>query len=572
MKIIFTYLLILCITFCNAQELLRNPSFESNCICGVQYPNGSTRNACVQWDDSPNWTTNPFYIYKDSYYFNTCAIYNDTCDGRNTTVPLSSYGYEIPHTGNAYVGIYTQATSFGANNFHTFLNQHLTDTLVKEAKYDISFYTSFSEFYNFFNNSMQVIFTDTLPYMPWNLNPGNLLDLEIFHPQVDFQALGYQLNVWDGWQQLKASFIANGSETYMTIGNYKNDNNCDTVLFGQGKPFNYCSRRWDGSYYFIDDVSLNLGIDAGKDTVICTTTNNSLHLKASAGWQHYTWSTATGATVGNTRAININAPGTYIVTGTVDSLPNYSKIDTVVVTAYNIVPALFAAHTPNDTTVCAQTPVTLKIVNPNNQLTYNWQINNSTASSIIANDSGVYYVKIYSGTCYKTDSVTVSYYSNQQSLIDSNTIHINNLHHTITANSGFTNYEWRDENNELIATTQSTSYTPVIASPASGVAIYISAINHDGCLIKDTLQVIYKELPIIISNPQIIGKGDRFKILNLPPNSSVMLYDTMGKLILNESYYLNNFSLDNISEGIYFYELNIPNQNTLKGKVLLFKE
>ena len=60
----------------------------------------------------------------------------------------------------------------------------------------------------------------------------------------------------------------------------------------------------------------------------------------------------------------------------------------------------------------------------------------------------------------------------------------------------------------------------------------LSATNSDGCLVTDTIEIIYKELPVIIPNPQFIGKGNTFTILNLPTGSSVYLYDALGQQLL----------------------------------------
>jgi len=560
MKTILTYLCIFFITLCNAQELLRNPSFESNCFCNIQFPISTTKYNCTEWDIYNN-PVSPDSGYPGSFYMNTCKQFLDSCN-TSFSAPQNSFGSEIPNTGAAYIGIYTfNKIPIPAPNLNMFITQKLNNQLYFEAKYNVSIYISLADNYNYSNNSLQVLFSDKMPFFQYNVSQNYPINIEDYHPQLDFQSLGFKLNLKNGWQQIKGAYVANGSEDRMTIGNFKFSYNSDTIYNGSGKDSSYCGYTWNGSFYFIDDVSLTLGIDAGKDTVVCANDTNTINLKASAGWQHYTWSNATGATVGNTRAININTPGTYIVTGTVDSLPNYSKIDTVVVAAYSIPQALTNAHAPNDTTVCTQTPVILNVVNPSNQITYYWQNNNSTAPSIIANDSGTYNLKINSGTCYKTDSVTVSYYSNQQSLIDSNTIHINNLHHTITANSGFTNYEWRDENNELIATTQSTSYTPVIAANAA-ISIFISAINAEGCLIKDTLQVIYSELPV--NYPTIIHKGkEKLVFKNLPDGATVSIYNSLGQ---NIPYTLQSSAW---AEGVYYYVVRYEGVEVVRKLVVL---
>jgi len=552
-----------------SQNLIPNPSFEELICCYSNSPNNSCSPllsfSCQRWGISNT------YGATNGVVLNSCDT--STPNGGNLFrgfgSPLNSYGSQQPHSGNGYAGMYCRSSDPHNNEYNRreFLRNKIKSNLVNSAVYDLELYTSLADNYNYACNNMQALFSDTVP--SFTIVGFTLTNLTVYQPQAVFS--NYQLNNKTSWQKITTRYLAKGNEQYITIGNFVADENTDYYPVLGGFPDLTWNFNWDYAYYYFDDVSLTLGIDAGKDTVICANDTNTIQLKASAGWQHYTWQTTAGVTFGNTRVIRINTPGTYIVKGTVDSLPNYSKIDTVVVGAYNIAPALFAAHAPNDTTVCVNTSVTLNIINSSNTLSYWWQPKSSNSPSITVNDSGLYTVRIYSGTCYKTDSITVSYYSNQQSLLDSNTIHINNLNNNITANSGFTNYEWRDENNELIATTQSTSYTPVIAANAA-ISIFISAINAEGCLIKDTLQVIYNELPIIIQNPQIIGKGGAFKILNLPPNSNAILHDAMGQIVFEQNNYTNNFNLDFIAEGFYFYKIVLPDGIIINGKLLILEK
>jgi hypothetical protein len=106
--------------------------------------------------------------------------------------------------------------------------------------------------------------------------------------------------------------------------------------------------------------------------------------------------------------------------------------------------------------------------------------------------------------------------------------------------------------------------------------LFVVATNTDGCLVTDTVQIVYNELPIIIPNPQFIGKGNSFTILNLPNNSSVQLYNALGQTISLENDYTPNTSLP-FGEGwggagIYFYVVTLPNGTILKGKLLILEK
>jgi hypothetical protein len=161
----------------------------------------------------------------------------------------------------------------------------------------------------------------------------------------------------------------------------------------------------------------------------------------------------------------------------------------------------------------------------------------------------------------------VNYYSNQQSLIDSNIIHINNLQNTITANSGFTNYEWSSGETTQSIKVQNAKFKVQNFS--------VVAKNSDGCEVKDSVDVIYRELPIIVPNPQTIQKGSTFQIINLPNNSNVYLYDALGKIVFEiQNYHTGNNAplIDLEVEGIYYYMIVMLDGQIQKGKVNFVKQ
>jgi hypothetical protein len=65
------------------------------------------------------------------------------------------------------------------------------------------------------------------------------------------------------WTLISGDYIANGGETYLTIGNFKNDSNTDTTFIGQNSSQLL-------SYIYVDDVSLtsSTGISNNSENVL----------------------------------------------------------------------------------------------------------------------------------------------------------------------------------------------------------------------------------------------------------------------------------------------------------------
>ncbi len=85
-----------------------------------------------------------------------------------------------------------------------------------------------------------------------------------YTPQIEeLEMIGDTL----GWTKVQGSFTANGTEKYITIGNFASRLNTDTICWrGTGSPTGHT-----GSYYEVDDVSViasNTPAYAGLDTTI----------------------------------------------------------------------------------------------------------------------------------------------------------------------------------------------------------------------------------------------------------------------------------------------------------------
>jgi hypothetical protein len=63
------------------------------------------------------------------------------------------------------------------------------------------------------------------------------------------------------------------------------------------------------------------------------------------------------------------------------------------------------------------------------------------------------------------------------------------------------------------------------------------------------------------------GLNDAFVIENLPPNSSLIIYNRWGTVVYESKNYLNDWTGDNHSDGVYYYILTTPVGKKYKGTI-----
>jgi hypothetical protein len=402
------------------------------------------------------------------------------------------------------------------------------------------------------NNIGAYFSSDSLTYQQINLHNQNIF------PQINNNPITNPLTSKTEWMLIHGCFTANGTEQYMTIGNFISQHLCDTTHVSALPIRN--------TAYFLDDISvIELRANAfADDTLICSSTGFTKKLRVYDGMHNIQWSTGD-----TTQSITVNQAGTYWVTATNEC---GTVTDTITINLRN--PNAYKFNLGNDVLYCNSISKQLSIINPNlHNITWS---TNDTIPSINITQPGTYWAIAQSECGLQTDTIIITKATKPNNIILQNdtTIYIGDTI-TITAIEGLEQYEWSATNGVVRNTLlQSTTYTNVIAADA---AISINAYTQDGCIATDsiTIKTIAKpvvELHIIIPNPQIIGKGGTFKILNLPPNNSVMLYEAMGQIAFKETNYTNNFNLDVIAEGIYFYKIVLPNGIIINGKLLILEK
>lgn len=257
--------------FSTAQiNLVPNNSFEIYDTCPFS---NDQINVCTYWFQ-PNRIDPPGDQQGSTDYFNTCSSTN--------SIPLNWPGFQIPHSGNGYVGFASDLFYYDSIA-REYLEVGLTSTLINGNKYCVSSHLSLSNQSQLSNSAIGFYFSnDTLAYISNNYATINV------SPQVR-QPYDSILSDTLNWMLVKGSFIAQGGERFLTIGNFWNPPNINYQCMGP-----QCA----GAYYYIDDVSVVElpELAAAGDDSVCAGDSVALSGFISQNWpgMQFEWLPHTG--------------------------------------------------------------------------------------------------------------------------------------------------------------------------------------------------------------------------------------------------------------------------------------
>jgi type IX secretion system substrate protein len=202
---------------------------------------------CVNGDNEfqgyvANWEGNESGLC----YFN--ALCNSPSSDVN--IPLNVLGYQYPHSGNAYAGIYTfigppPPSRPNDSNTRDYMQVQLMDTLHGGVKYYITFYVSLADSFKYACNDIGAYFSDSSLALTGYAKPYII-------PQIANNNVKNPLTDKINWIKVSGNFIAKGGEKYVVIGNFKNDKQSDSVFVNS--PNSNTNYNWNGSYYYVDDI------------------------------------------------------------------------------------------------------------------------------------------------------------------------------------------------------------------------------------------------------------------------------------------------------------------------------
>jgi OOP family OmpA-OmpF porin len=222
-KPIILILFLSSINFVNSQNLVPNGSFEEYYECPVNQGDFFV-------DD---WFKAP-YSNGSPDYFNDCSPEDTWVD-----VPENIFGYQFPHEGEGYAGLFCYGSD---SQQREYIEISLESPLIEGQEYEFSMWVSLPEKYNYGVNNLGALFTDYQVQGNGQYNP-NLIEAD---PQVKAET---PIIDKENWTQITGTFIAEGGEEYLTLGNFFSDEETEILYVGGGDVSNR-------THYYFDSVSL----------------------------------------------------------------------------------------------------------------------------------------------------------------------------------------------------------------------------------------------------------------------------------------------------------------------------
>lgn len=210
----------------------------------------SCPNAASQLAEATPWF-HSFSFLISSDIFNSCGT-------PSWNVPLNFIGTQQAKSGNGYAGIIVYDKN-SALPYREFLEVRLIAPLVISKNYCIKYHISFADSSNYAIKNIGLKLSQDSLLIDY---PNSLL--LNYTPEITCTS-GLHLNNDTSWTTIEGVFNSSGNERFITLGNFQNDINPDT-LYEKKSLFS------DFAYYYIDDVSVVevSPASAGNDTTICT--------------------------------------------------------------------------------------------------------------------------------------------------------------------------------------------------------------------------------------------------------------------------------------------------------------
>ena len=300
MKKIGFIVFILSNLFLSGQNLVPNPSFEVYTAC----PSGLYEITFANPWFSPNAPAPTDAT--NATYFHTCAT--------NPTLQIpyfSGYDYRQPHSGNAFGGnIWTYTP--GLSNKRKYITSPLTNTLLNNNYYYVCFYASTAQ--RGFRYACNNIGACISAGVPFNTDPNAVLN---YTPQI-IKYGNPIINDIINWVKIEGIILSSGTENYITIGNFKNDINTDTIFTGSNMS------SYGAANYYIDDVSvINVATPQWQYRDTSVVIGDSVLIGPAITGLNVDWFTMSNAFIKN-------APGIYVKPTTTTSYQATETFNSVV--------------------------------------------------------------------------------------------------------------------------------------------------------------------------------------------------------------------------------------------------
>ncbi|HLF64162.1 MAG TPA: hypothetical protein VI603_10430, partial [Saprospiraceae bacterium] len=380
---------------CHSQNLVPNSSFELYTDCPTELNQEEPLQA-IPWVQGNQASAD---------YFNRCAT-------GPPGVPENFFGSQnpFPISGDAYSGGFAHHGAF--DNYREYILTPLLSPLVPGSSYLVSFYISLADT-KCGIQPFGALFT---------VNPPVSDDIYVLSYTPQIETNGEFLSDYTSWILISRCFIAEGGEQYITIGNFRGDEespidpDCDISL---------------SSYYYIDSVSveemslfenefiLNPAMACGSYEIFPGTAEN------------YLWSDGT-----TNPTLTVIESGTYYVTLSNACAFSYGEIEVTIIPDYPPV-AL-----PNDTVLCDGESIEI-ILDPDAG-TYEWNDDN-TSNEYTISEVGIYIVSLTDDCDETSDTINVTFLEVPEPFsLGEDTLICDGDAFTISFDPTLGDFEWQD--------------------------------------------------------------------------------------------------------------------------------
>lgn len=227
----------MCLQLAAAQNLVPDSSFERNRFVPMDF---SALNASHTWRMPSRGTSDLFCKCDRKTKLLNDKIYSDV------DVPQNPMGYQQPHSGTCYAGVFL----FSHGDYREYLQTPLTQPLEKNKVYLLTMYISLADYSRTAIDQLGVCF----PAKKSNyISTEVITDLNPVYINIENE-IG---NDVQDWHRVTVIYKAGGGESYLLLGSFEINKIKKTKLKvpkGIRSRINQSTER--DAYYFIDDVSL----------------------------------------------------------------------------------------------------------------------------------------------------------------------------------------------------------------------------------------------------------------------------------------------------------------------------
>lgn len=538
--LLITLTFVFSLSIANAQNLVRNPSFEEGAesLCDFMIWADLFYHYVYDWECPTNGTSDIF----------NSTIPNQTCwaamPGKSGG-PYKRIGSQMPRTNSRFAGIYVHSP----DGYREYLHTELITPLLPGKSYCAAMYVSLADRVQMATNNLGM-HLGTKRIRIYSV-PNSI---EFFITNLDITPQILETNVIKdstSWVKIYGNFVADSAYTHLTIGNFFST--VETTAIEQpGWESVYANM----SYYFIEDVSVaeleHMTFSVTGNTVICK--GDSSTVTAVSTLEEVEWTTlADPLTViakGAKLTVKPSVTTAYRVSG-----KNCKRLvmDTVEIT---VVP-FTDPYIGKDTVICKGETITISPVE--DYFEYRWQ-DQSVGSSITVTNAGTYSVTVKNEVgCSGYDEMVVSVKEPPAVELGDDIIVCEKYPRLVAGTSQY-DYVW------------STGATTPFILPAAIGKYWVLAENSCG-LASDTVNIYSYDavkIPNIIT-PNGDSWNEQFIITGLPLQAkpALTVMNRWGKEVFSRVNYNNDWpdgnQQENLPGGIYYYSVLIPGCRSYKG-------